>query len=652
MDQTSNVQNRADKVYKNSREKFWFLLREVISNSLHSIIIKQEYNKMFSPCLSLFVKLTDKECNITVIDNGEGFTSINSEYFSKLDEKNPVKEKFKFHPLGQGRLAIVYFSDGAKYETTYCDDNGKYWTKSFPYPELTNSLFNVDNFTQIESERKETGTKLSLYLTKQQTFLRAKTFFSKYDTSKKIKTWIIETFFPFIVNNDRLSIFLDFNGEKEEISKNDIETSVKTIPFRVSFLNEDQKLFVYEFKIWLIESIEKPKTRNEVICFARNLKAEIQGGKIEYCIDLPTAYYWYLTSEFFDINVEQKGDQIELDIIEIEKINYELCKALNEYFSEQIKLNKKQSQKNVINVKKKYHSLSVFINEDEIITDNIVLNENDIVDKAIDIKGSAEKKYWSSSNDMSEETDKLLNSSLQIYIDHRARVLSRLHILINKFDDDGVPKEELENEVHDLFLKRGHDLKSYHNINHLHNLWILDDKFTIFSETMQAKSTINGQSKSDVYIWMDDPEKVKEILILELKSTTNAHNAGDKLEGMVAQVRRYATSFYHDPMKILNWNIDPDTVLYTGMIIARKADIYKELSSNNLSGNYDRIPFLESSYYYNDQFSISKGYEKPKHKPIRIEMYSFEDLYFLALNRNTVFFNLLNSEFIITTEEG
>jgi hypothetical protein len=651
MDQTSNVQYRAEKIYKNSREKFWFLLREVISNSIHSIIIKQENDKYFSPKVNIIIKLTDKECNIQIIDNGEGFTPNNSEYFSKLDERNPVKEQFKFHPLGQGRLAIVYFTDGARYETIYRDDNEKYWTKSFPYPEITNSLFNVDNFTQVESEAKETGTKLSLFLTKQQTYLRAKTFFTKYDTSSKLKTWIIESFFPFLINNDRISISLNFNGDNEVVSKKDIESNVKSIPFMVSFLNDDQSLSKYDFKTWLIESVEKPKTKNEVICFARNLRAEIQGGKIEYCIDLPTAYYWYLTSEFFDINVEQKGDQIELNIFDIEKINTELKNALNEYFSEQIKANRKQSQKNVKSVKKKYHSLSVFINEDEIISDNIVLNENDIVDKAIDIKGSAEKKYWSSSADTSEETEKLLNSSLQIYIDHRARVLSKLQILIKKFDDDGIPKEELESEVHDLFLKRGHDLKNSHNINHLHNLWILDDKFTIFSETMQAKSTINGQSKADVYIWMDDPEKVKEILILELKSTTNAHNAGEKTEGMVAQVRRYASSFYHDPMKILNWHIDPDTVLYTGMIIARKADIYKELSSNSLSGNYDRIPFLESSYYYNDQFSISKGYEKPNHKPIRIEMYSFEDLYYLALNRNTVFFNLLNSEFIVTADE-
>jgi hypothetical protein len=32
MEQRSNVQNRAEKEYKNSREKFYLLLREIMSN--------------------------------------------------------------------------------------------------------------------------------------------------------------------------------------------------------------------------------------------------------------------------------------------------------------------------------------------------------------------------------------------------------------------------------------------------------------------------------------------------------------------------------------------------------------------------------------------------------------------------------------------
>ena len=41
MEQKSNVQYRAEKEYKNSREKFFLLLREIISNSIHAVLIRQ-----------------------------------------------------------------------------------------------------------------------------------------------------------------------------------------------------------------------------------------------------------------------------------------------------------------------------------------------------------------------------------------------------------------------------------------------------------------------------------------------------------------------------------------------------------------------------------------------------------------------------------
>lgn len=80
-------------------------------------------------------------------------------------------------------------------------------------------------------------------------------------------------------------------------------------------------------------------------------------------------------------------------------------------------------------------------------------------------------------------------------------------MLIQKFDEDGNDKSELESSVHELFIKRGTTLSDSSNINHLHNLWILDDKFTTFSNDFKVKSTKSGQPLSDVYIWADDPEK-------------------------------------------------------------------------------------------------------------------------------------------------
>lgn len=60
-------------------------------------------------------------------------------------------------------------------------------------------------------------------------------------------------------------------------------------------------------------------------------------------------------------------------------------------------------------------------------------------------------------------------------------------------------------------------------------------------------------------------------------------------------------------------------------------------------GEYKPIPFLSNSYYYDDNFSRD---DNPRNKiDIRIELYSFEDIYELASSRNDVFFRLLKNEF-------
>lgn len=60
-----------------------------------------------------------------------------------------------------------------------------------------------------------------------------------------------------------------------------------------------------------------------------------------------------------------------------------------------------------------------------------------------------------------------------------------------------------------------------------------------------------------IYLF-DAHGKVNELLILELKSTTKAHNAGDIHENMIAQIKRYASAFYKHPEKTIGWDIDTE----------------------------------------------------------------------------------------------
>ena len=658
MEQTSNVQNRAEKEYKGSREKFYFLLREILSNSFHSVLIRKDKEnnsgKEYTPKLILNISFTDKYCVINLEDNGEGFTKINSECFDELDKKNTEKVRYNFHPLGQGRLAIVFFADSSSYETVFLSDSGVLKKKRFPYPDTQDRVYSLSLFDNEEVTSQDTYTKLSIQIKSQQKFGRAKTFFRRFENVTALKQWFIDTFFPILVTNEDVKVDLTYNHENVIISKGSIENETESESFDL-ILDEEK---TYAFKLWLIKDNTPLKGDNPIECFARNLRATLNNGKLTYTLDSEVGYKIFLTSDYFDENVDNKGEQIEVSAESIAKINEGINKILDEKFKKTIENNRKTTKANYRNFKKRYPSLDVFIQEDSIEESKGIVDEEALVRAAIDTKGRIEKKFWTHINmengkeeqpfDETLEGQKLLNSSLHIYIKHREKVLNRLKELIRPLDEEGADKPELECKIQELLFRRGTTLKDSDNINHLHNLWILDDKFTTFSKTQNGVCTKNGQEASDIYIWADDVEELKQILILELKSTTKAHNAGDVKEGMVGQVKRYAKQFYNNPKKILNWDVDTSTVQYLGVILASKADIRKELTSAT-SGDYDPIPFLANSYYKDDKFAIS---DDPKSKvPIRIELYSYEDIHKLASNRNEVFFRLLKREYEIEESE-
>ena len=129
--------------------------------------------------------------------------------------------------MGQGRLAIVYVTDSSEDETVYKDKDGTYQKRTIPYPNTSDGLFNFDEFVEEMPEIKDTYTKLTAYLNKQNTLGRAKTFFYKYPNSKAFKQWFIETFFPFIVTNEQLVVNIIFNGEDVTVKKGNIESETE-----------------------------------------------------------------------------------------------------------------------------------------------------------------------------------------------------------------------------------------------------------------------------------------------------------------------------------------------------------------------------------------------------------------------------------------
>lgn len=652
----SNVEFRAQKIYKNQKRKFGLLIRETVSNAIHSVLIQQsKLDDNYRPEVQINIIGTNRsneQIQIIVSDNGEGFNTLNRKYFSELDSKNEEKEDtLGVHPQGQGRLALIYFANSACYESFFKDDDGKMKKlRPFTYPDTDTPLFDLMNNEESDAEGSELKTELKVSISDQHKINRANTFFANYSSIEKLKEWFIEEFFPFFIENEKLSLTVQMDGyQSEQITKSEIKEEIKNIEFEVSEIDEIKNK--YKFTLWLIEK-EVGKFKKTFTCFARQLKASLAEGSLEYEIDLPKPYNWFLTSEYFDKNVDQRGDKIEISLSEVEKIQQAICIKLDEYFEQDIRNNRRASKENIDQVKTQYRSLLPFIKDSMATETNRILNETDIVDGAINEKGEIEKKYWTKSNMDEEETEKLINSSLTVYVEHRKRVLEDLNNLIRKYDSEGDKKPGNESTIHELIFKRGENLEKSEKINHLHNLWILDNRYTTFSKDFRGLSSRQGQELSDIYLWSDNPDPlmIKELLIIELKSTTRAHNAGDRYDSMIAQVKRYASDVYCDPNKTLGWDVDTDKILYSGVILASKNDINQELTSNNAPGNAGKIPFLESSYYFNERFSVSNSGSPPRYKDIRLDMLSYEDVYQLALERNTVFFKLLDAEYRLSNQ--
>ncbi len=181
MEQKSDVEYRAEKLHKSSREKFEYLIREVVSNAIHATIIrdKHESDPQYTPQVEVSIDLGENAVEIVIIDNGEGFTELNRKFFTHLDTRNPQKEELHFHPIGQGRLAIVYFSDESCYESVYKNGNGEYRQKRFNYPEVALPLFDIEVSEGSKTDKVDSETILTLKIEKQQTYKRANTFFYK-----------------------------------------------------------------------------------------------------------------------------------------------------------------------------------------------------------------------------------------------------------------------------------------------------------------------------------------------------------------------------------------------------------------------------------------------------------------------------------------
>ena len=75
-----------------------------------------------------------------------------------------------------------------------------------------------------------------------------------------------------------LIINISRNGDNVIIKKDSIESETKQEPFDLRLLDDNQ----YSFTLWLVKNDEQMRGDNPIVCFARNLIANLSNGKLSY----------------------------------------------------------------------------------------------------------------------------------------------------------------------------------------------------------------------------------------------------------------------------------------------------------------------------------------------------------------------------------
>ena len=251
------------------------------------------------------------------------------------------------------------------YETVYRDKNNSLRKRRISYPDINDSLFSCDLFSEEDPIENDSFTKLTILINKNNSFGRAKTFFAKHSNAEVLKQWFVETFFPFIVNNEKLVVSISFNGNEVSVQKNDVEKNTDVLTFTLPLEKDDENDDGREapFKLWLIRKNEKTIGDNPVACFARNLKAVLSNGKLSYAIDNDEGYLFYLTSDYFDTHVDSKGEKIEISNENVEQINRKINDVLDARFKNVIEKNKESTKQNLKKFKTSFPSLESFVDD-------------------------------------------------------------------------------------------------------------------------------------------------------------------------------------------------------------------------------------------------------------------------------------------------
>jgi len=647
---------------------------EAIINSIQAIenrgnndgSIKIIFERITDGNLSLFDKSINQNLikNIIISDNGIGFNEENFNSFntSDSDYKKSIGGK------GIGRLIWLKAFEFVTISSHYSEEK-IFYKRIFKFiPEI--GISNEELIKNNENKKHFTEIKLNNFIEKYQ-----KNFPTNLET---IAQNIIEHILLYYISNNNPNIVLydsdnDNSINLSEYYNNNIKGKYKKHGFNI----KNEFFQINLFKIY------RSNRDSKIVFCARN--REVITFKIKkYIDDLSSkisdeegkyALFVYVTSNYFDNNINQEGTEIYIDEddsffvtkqeIILEIIKYLKNNILAEYLNE-IKEEKIDITKNFItNDAPQYrYLLSQYPDEIDKIPYKSIKNKNELnlelfkIESKIswDLKEKGNKilealpdnkddlkQYREEIKKFIEKENEVGKANLAKYVEHRNVILKILQKHMRLNDDE---KYSLEEAIHELIfpLKKSSDDIGYKK----HNLWIIDEKLSYHKYLMSDKKlntypedlidTDSGdQPDIAVFNSFDNPISLIEndtkpfssVVIFEFKRPMR--NYYQEQYNPIIQIKRYMETIRKGDFKDKDGILIPPEVIkntpfYAYVICSLVSNVREYLENDDFTKTPDALGFFK--YYFNNNFYI--------------EVLSYDKLLQDAKQRNKSLFDELN----------
>ena len=662
-----NISGKIRNLSMSTKQAFKFSIYEAISNSIHSIHIKELTNTSIDININYKNGIVE---DMEIIDYAEGFTSNNFNTF--LEAEKTSKEKYGCKGLGRFTWLLAFEN---VYISSIFSENGKVYKRTFNF----NTYW--DNETPTEENTKaEIKTD-----TDNKTLIRLSNPKDKF-SYKKIKNMIIDHFLAqfFLLNEEgyNLKINIKHSLLTDEKNKEEFE-DINIIDFKYK---NKQTFDLYDygnkitFELYHVFTNYNNLKKHQILLCAGLRK--VKGKKFEHFPDdyifnedkskKFSSYLAVVCSDFLDKKVSLDRGNLSLKSIEdYEEDEYNLKNEKNFVpITDEIIFNEVEELSNKYLEENKY---TIKWNEDrekriedfkkEHIYLNPLLKEVNISwsDKYDDIYNKVNQKKINKEKEVKKHIDKLiktleqndtedfisskeftkaikeatnLNSiELSVYVYYRKYALQLLESILSYKDKD---KQEYfkEDKIHNFLYPQR---KNSENTDYeSHNLWVIDDRWAFYeyitSETELYKINKDSQSKQrpDIVIFSSLERQINSILLIELKRPNKSHKGNNPHK----QLKNYIYDINNSKSIVTSTGRTlklADKVKYYGYIICNTND---EFILKEVINEYSYKKDYDGSFYLHN---IDDG-QTPE---TTIQILDFELLLENAKNRNKAFIDKL-----------